>query len=240
MRTHQRFALLPQRLRWIGLGVMLSLLLLAALPAMAQDQPAVVRSDPAVIEIKSGQVATVTMVLANAQDVYGIDVFATFDPQLVEVVDADPAREGVQFSPGTFPQPDFVARNLADNQAGTLRYVITQVNPTEPVSGEGAIFTVQFRDLAESGESSLSIGPVEIADRAGNLLTVQTENGLIRISSAEQVVPTESATLPPPLGDLAATDGVASGTQFPILAAAALSALVAVVVWSVVRRRAAR
>ena len=79
--------------------------------------------------------------------------------KLVEVVDADPAREGVQFTPGTFPQPDFVARNVADNEAGTLRYVITQVHPTEPASGDGVLFTVQFRAQADSGEGTFTLGP---------------------------------------------------------------------------------
>ena len=127
------------------------------LPAAAQDQPAIVRSDPAVLEIAPGEMATLTVVLAGAQEVYGIDVRATFDPQLVEVVDADPAREGVQFKAGSFPQPDFLVRNEADNQAGTLHYAITQVNPTEPASGDGVLFTVQLRALADSGEGAFTI-----------------------------------------------------------------------------------
>ena len=96
---------------WRQVAVILFLALLSALPASAQGQTAVVRSDPAVLEISPGQVATLTIILADAQDVYGIDVRATFDPQRVEVVDADPAKDGVQLAPGTFPQPDFVARN---------------------------------------------------------------------------------------------------------------------------------
>jgi hypothetical protein len=37
--------------------------------------------------------------------------------------------------PGDLIKPDFAVRNLADNDAGTLLFVITQVNPTPPASG---------------------------------------------------------------------------------------------------------
>lgn len=174
----------------IGLGAILGLLLLASLPAAgAQDQAAVVRSDPALLEIGGGQTVTLNVVLAGAQEVYGIDVRATFDPQLVEVVDADPARAGVQFSPGTFPQPDFLVRNEADNQAGALHYAITQVNPTEPVNGAGVVFSVQLRAKGASGEGSFTISAVDLTDRDGALLAVQPESSVIRITSAGAVTP---------------------------------------------------
>ena len=168
-------------------------MLLTVLPAAAEGQNAIVRSDPAQLEVNAGQIATLSVVLADAQNVYGIDVSATFDPQLVEVVDADPAKEGVQATPGAFPKPDFVARNVADNQAGTLRYAVTQVNPTEPVSGSGVIFTVQFRAKAPSGQSAFTIASVDLTDLDGIALGVQPESGMIRIMPAGQATPTTAA-----------------------------------------------
>jgi hypothetical protein len=158
--------------------------LLSVLPAAAAGQNAIVRSDPAQLEVNAGQIATLSVVLAYAQNVYGIDVSATFDPQLVEVVDADSAKAGIQATPGAFPKPDFVARNVADNQAGTLRYAVTQVNPTEPVSGSGVIFTVQFRAKAPSGQSAFTISSVDLTDLDGIALGVQPESGMIRIVPA--------------------------------------------------------
>jgi hypothetical protein len=198
VRTNQRHTLHSQRLRWIGLGVMMGLLLLVGRPvANAQEQAAVVRIDPGVIEVGPGQAVMVTVVLADAQDVYAIDVRAAFDPQLVEVVDADPAREGVQFSPGTFPRPDFLVRNEADNQAGTLHYAITQVNPTEPVNGNGVAFSVQLRAKAASGEGRFTISAVELTDRDGVLLAVQPESSLIRVIPGGQVEPTAAPPAAP-------------------------------------------
>ena len=115
-------------------------MLFCVVPAAAQGQNAVVRLTRLSSRSLWARWPRCRLVLADAQNAYGIDVRATFDPQVVEVVDADPAKDGIQLSPGTFPQPDFVARNVADNQAGTLRYAITQVNPTQPVSGTGVHF----------------------------------------------------------------------------------------------------
>ena len=157
--------------RTVGIGALIGLTLLLALPVAGQGESAVVRTDPTVIEVAAGQTATVQFVLADAQNAYGIDVHATFDPKVVEVVDADPGADGVQMTPGDFLRPDFVVRNVADNEKGTLRYALTQVNPTQPVSGTGVIFTVQFRGKA-AGETALTLAPVELADRQGQLLPV--------------------------------------------------------------------
>ncbi len=192
---------------WRQLAVILFLLLVSVLPAAGQAQAATVRSDPAVLEIGQGQVAVLSIVLADARDAYGIDVRAAFDPQLVEVVDADPGSEGVQMTPGSFLKPDFVVRNTADNAAGTLRYAVTQVNPTQPANGAGVILTVQFRGKAP-GETALTLGPVEVADRQGQLLAVTVAPGAIRVVEA-QAPPAAPAAAP------AATAQPAAPPVFP-------------------------
>lgn len=175
--------LLPRQFHgagWRQSAVTLLLLLISALPAAAQGQAAIVRTDPAVLEFGQGEVAVVSIVLVDARDAYGIDVRAAFDPQAIEVVDADPGSEGVQMAPGSFLKPDFVARNTADNAAGTLRYAATQVNPTEPANGTGVVLTLQLR-AKTPGETSLALGPVELADRQGQLIPVTVEPGAITV-----------------------------------------------------------
>jgi len=241
-------------MRWPRLGAILGLVLLTVLPAAAAGQNAVVRSDPAQLEVNAGQIATLSVVLADAQNVYGIDVSATFDPQLVEVVDADPAKDGIQATPGAFPKPDFVARNVADNQAGTLRYAITQINPTEPASGTGVLFTVQLQAKAAGGEAPFTIGPLEMADRTGQLLDVQAESSVIRVVPAEQATPTQAPAAAVTESTPAPTPAAAGPTATPTPAAAAaqpeslavllailaLAALIAVLWFVIARRRNAR
>ena len=170
------------------------------------------RIDPTVIEVAAGQTAAVQFVLADAQNAYGIDVRATFDPKVVEVMDADPGADGVQMTPGDFLRPDFVVRNVADNEKGTLRYTLTQVNPTQPVSGTGVIFTVQFRGKT-TGETALTLVPVELADRQGQLLPATVEGGTIRVVADQAPTPVPDPTQPAPTAAPVVATGAHRGSS---------------------------
>lgn len=249
MRLNSFAYLSAKRTGWRQLCALLLLTLFCAVPASAQNQIAAVRSDPPVLEISPGETATLTVVIDDAQDLYGIDVRASFDPQLLEVVDADPAMDGVQMMAGELPQPDFVARNVADNDAGTLRYAVTQVNPTEPANGSGIVYSVQLRAKASAGESAFTIGLVEMADRTGQLLEVQPQSGVIRITPAEQataIAPTDTPEPATPVAESATampaeTPVPVATTPKPVspivpIAALALLVLIGVIVFIVVRR----
>ena len=185
-------------------------LLVWSAPAAAQTGAAVLRVEPESLSLAAGQMQTVAIVIQDAAEVYGIDVRAGFDPALVEIVDADPARDGVQMTPGAFPQPDFVALNAADNAAGALRYAVTQVNPTPPANGGGTVFTFQVRGRA-NGVSPLRVTLVEMANRSGELLPVTTRDGAITVTGGQPPAPTGVAlTVPveggsPPAGAGGAT-----------------------------------
>lgn len=187
-RTHARFC----RAARLWLAAIIVLAACCALPAAAQGD-AILRGEPAVLEIAVGESAGLNIVLADARDVYALDVRATYDPQVVEVVDADPGQDDIQLVPGTFLRPDFVARNGADNTAGALRYAITQVNPTAPASGAGVVFTVQFRGKTV-GEMALAISPVELADRQGRSLPVTAQSVTIRVVASQAPAPVSVAT----------------------------------------------
>lgn len=216
---------LAATLRWLGLGLVLYLSLWPARPMAAQGDTAVVRPEPPILNIGQGQVETVHIILENAHDVYGIDVRASFDPAVVEVVDADPARDGIQLIPGTFVQPDFLVRNVADNQAGTLMYVTTQVNPTPPANGTGVVFSVQFRGKVLGKQSELKIDSVAIADRRGVKLSVQPQSGVLAVvqpkpPTATPVRTATTAPVSPTVPRAAATRVAATGTSVPANAGA--------------------
>jgi hypothetical protein len=189
-------------LRAAVLLALLALLSPAAIAPIAAQNVAAVRPEPAALELDAGETATVEIRLENAGDVYGIDVRGAFDPAILEIVDAGPSTEGVQMRPGAFPQPDFVALNAADNAAGALRYVVTQVNPTPPATGSGVVFSFEVRGRA-GGATDLAITLVEMADRNGNLLAVTTGSTAVTVSgpppAATGIVlqPTDA----PPSGD---------------------------------------
>jgi len=156
------------------------------LTAACQLDQAMVRSEAATYEISADSTISIPIYLEKAFDIYAIDVRASFDPALVEVVDADPRREGVQVEPGQFPQPDFVARKDVDTQAGTIHYVMTQVSPTEPANGAGVLFTIQLRGRRNGGETTLHIDQVELSNRSGDLLAVEWQDTILIVEGSSK------------------------------------------------------
>lgn len=167
--------------------------------AAAAQAGSIVRVDPPNFEVGQGQVEQVDIVIENAQDVYGIDVRAKFDPSIFEIADADTAADGVQMIPGSFIKPDFLVRNTADNQKGTLQYVITQVNPTQPVNGNGVVVSLLVRGKSLGKRGQLTIDFVDIADRRGRKLTVQPKSGTISVVSPKPSTPTPTSNATPKL-----------------------------------------
>jgi hypothetical protein len=161
-----------------------------------QSGNVLVYANPARLEIGAGQSGILQILVADASNIYGVDLQARFDPAVVEVVDADPAATGVQVNPGTFIKPDFIVRNLADNGTGTLSYVVTQLNPTPPASGRGVLFSVEFRGKTAGTNARFTITSAGIADRGGIKQPVTLQGAELVVVPPEHstAVPTPTST----------------------------------------------
>ena len=147
-------------------GLISILILIAGFQAgNFQVGEALVCTDPIRLEIGAGQIETLKILLIDADKIYGIDLQATFDPAVVEVVDANSEQAGIQMLPGAFLKPDFVVRNQVDNATGRLYYVITQLKPTPSATGRGIILKVHFLGKTQGTSSKLTFTSAVIADR---------------------------------------------------------------------------
>lgn len=123
-----------------------------------------------------GTTTSLTLELDNITNVYGAQVELGFDPAFLEVV-------GSQVTPGTCPQPDFVAANTADNLAGTIEYGVAQLNPTPPCDG-GLVATIELRCKAETSPSTVvSIVSSLISDPDGMPLEHTTQDATVECVS---------------------------------------------------------
>jgi hypothetical protein len=132
--------------------VALAALSLAALgdAAAAPEGPgmddALVRCEPAVALGPATATLAVDIYVEDVVDLYGADIRLLFDTTYAQVVDADPFAPGVQIQPlAGFLSPDFVIRREADNSTGLIWYAVTQINPSPPASGSGALARVTFQ-----------------------------------------------------------------------------------------------
>jgi len=188
-----------------GVAVIAATALFVAMPrhpANAADP--VVRIDPSEASVLIGETVDVTIVIADASDLYSASAHLTFDPTLLEVVDADPSRDGVQVFPGAFPGPSQgpgdITVNIVDNDAGTIDYDFTLLDPAPAASGSGILARIRFQGKAE-GDSTLAIASTNLWDSLHGPITVTAEDGLIQVASSS---PADTAT-PAPTATIATT-----------------------------------
>lgn len=170
---------------------------LAAREAAAQTNTRVVVS-PASALVGEGQTAAVEVRVENVQDLYGLDIRIGFDPAVVEVVDADAQQSGVQVRPGDLLSVDFMIRNTVDNAQGTIWYALTQLSPSEPVSGSGTAFVILFKGKQRGATSALTITYQKMATRSGEAIPADVAKGEIRVVEPAQAPPTPTTAPPPP------------------------------------------
>ena len=91
---------------------------------------------------------TIVNLSDDAQEVRGVEVHLTFDPTLLQVVDADgDSGNGVQLAveSGLFDGDLRIGQNLADNGAGTIVFAVAQSGGT-PVFNAMIIHHLLSRD----------------------------------------------------------------------------------------------
>lgn len=169
-------------------GVMLLLFLtISVAPAPLQAAPnadALVRIAPAVVTTTNTAFSVpVDIRIEDVNGLYGADARLTFDPALLAVQDADPGKAGIQIELGPLLTSGtyFIVINAADNVSGTIRLALTQLNPTEPVTGSGVLARVTFKPVGPTGVSPIHFTQVQLASRTGSPIPATTQDGTIDI-----------------------------------------------------------
>ena len=177
------------------LAVTLILSGLSPLHTSAADASA--QLTPAYQSIDVGELTTVVLRVSNVENLYGYQAAVVFDPAVLEVVDSDPTEPGVQVELGSFLHPDFVRQNSADNGAGAIICVVSQLAPAAPVSGSGVLFTIHFRGKA-TGLSDVRFTDLRLARSDGIEISVVRQNAQVSVGGAATPTPTSVAPTPTP------------------------------------------
>jgi hypothetical protein len=201
MKVHSRALRCASRIGNLVLGltiVMAAILPTGSAQALAKADSAIVRPDPLVAVVPVGGQVVVNLYVENVQNLYGADIRISFDPAILEVVDADPSVAGVQVQPlSSFLIPDFVVKKKACNAVdpadpdcqvgGVVWYAVTQLNPSMPVSGSGPLAAVTFKRLLPA-KTDLKVTRAQLADRFGALIPSSSQNGVVELSVATHKV----------------------------------------------------
>lgn len=170
--------------------------------------------------VPPGTRVEVPIAIRGVEALYAVDIELQFDPALLAVEDANPNMDGVQPALGTFLDAGLTLFNSVDNDQGILRFVMTQVNPSEPKSGDGILLVLYFQALAE-GESSLTVNMVELSDRLGEAIPVTGVGATVTISggaqeSAATAIPVQDPTGMVPVLTMAATEVPEVAAEAPV------------------------
>lgn len=177
-----------KRTRLIMISALLAALMIWAWPeavATAQGGDVNLRPEPLSLGLTPDAQGTVTILLENVQDLYGMEFHLAFDPNVVQVEDADPAREGVQIEPADWWKDGFVAVNQADNRSGQIDFAATLLNPARPVSGDRAVAGITFR-AKKTGVSVVSIESAILSTRQAEEIPFTKQTGGIGVNPSGQ------------------------------------------------------
>jgi len=185
--------ILPRK--WIGAMLALAMVGMWAGGVFAQDATRI-RIIPDNVTVYVGQTVDVTLQVENIANLYRIELNIVFDPHLLEVVDADPARPGIQVAAGGFLKPDYEPVNDVSN--GVIDYAVEQISPTPPASGSGALLRFTFRAIG-SGASDIRIDNLHLADQGGQGIASPVQNGRVVVQAGSVSDPPPTPVPPTPV-----------------------------------------
>lgn len=178
-------------------AVLLAVVLLASALPVSQALAAntVARLDPASQNIQVNQTTTVSLYVQDVQGLYGYQVSIAFNPLVLEVIDADAAKPGIQVALGSWLQADFVQANNADNSLGAVLCVVSQLAPAQPVNGSGTLLTITFRGKA-NGSSNITFTDLKMANMNGNEIAATRQSAQITVGSTVTPTPVPPTATP--------------------------------------------
>ncbi len=181
-----------QRSVWAGCALLLILVGLLGGPALAQGTT-VVKIVPQTASVHVGDSVLVEVQVENVTNLYGVELVVAFDPNVLEVMDADAAKAGVQVESGSFLSPDFLAVNKVVN--GRVNYAVVQIPPNTAVSGSGTLARITFHGKTE-GTSSVVLSTALLSDPEGNDIAKTTQDGAVVVGEITEPTPVPTTPVP--------------------------------------------
>jgi hypothetical protein len=169
-----------RRLVALGFVLILSSLALTGFDVQPEPAQAALQLIPHSVQLDVNSTTIVDLAITQVSGLYGVEAHLRFDPDAIEVVDADPTRGGIQLESGTFPAPDFVALNQVDNRTGTIDYAVTQLSPREPRAGSGVAAQITVR-AKQPSTTQIEIVKFILTDTSAGVIDATSTNSQIQI-----------------------------------------------------------
>ncbi len=207
----------------IASGVLLAVALLCLLSAAAGRTPRVVEAapggqftmSPSNIFLGVNDAIAVTIILNGGTDVHEVYFVLSYDPAVVQLLDANAGQPGVQVLQGPFPAssaPGTMLQNSASGGIITYQYVLPA---GQNDAGDGTVATAQFIAIAD-GSANFSWQTLQIVDDAG---VPYTASGTVAALLVGQDTPTPGPTDTPTITPTPSSTPVVVATDTPVAVA---------------------
>lgn len=213
--------------RWLTSFAVVTVLLAAAAPVFPESALATtlkqggttVTVSPAKTVLTCNQSKQVDILINDVTDLFGVDLKIGYDPNVVEVVDADAANPGVQVKPGNLPDVSggqgLVQENIVDVATGTINYSAIRLAPAPAQSGSGVIVSITFKGKA-AGSSPVKLTAVALANETALPIEATKTDGAINVSCDGQTPDPATATATRPPGGASPTPTRPGGKVTPV------------------------
>lgn len=122
---------------------------------------------------------TVTVKIENVSDLFAVQLELEYDPVVVQVVDADPDREGVQVRVDSAFSNGFIAQNTVDTTNGRISFAATLLAST--LNGNIELISIDLQPQAV-GNSALSLENVILARPGAEVIDFTPQNGTVAVT----------------------------------------------------------
>ncbi len=156
---------------------------LAAVTRVISDHvTAAVGIVPSNLQLAVGAATTATLQVDAMRDLYSVDWRLAFDPNLVQVVDAEPNTPGVQIAVSALMRGrDYVVtRNQADNATGVVEFSVALRAPASPINGSGAVASITWRGKGV-GQAAITFQRSRLARPGGGVIPHTIKNGTVQV-----------------------------------------------------------
>ncbi|MGB9888187.1 MAG: LysM peptidoglycan-binding domain-containing protein [Anaerolineae bacterium] len=167
--------------------------------------------NPGVVSLDVGGTATIEVWADGVKGVSALSLEMSFDPLLVQAVDADPVVEGIQAAPGDLMEI------VLENKVEGNRLIYQAAVPSGVTQDTGVLVAFSLRGIAP-GTALLQVGHVAAQDGFGNPLSVTfLSDGVVTVSGTAPLSPEEP---PPPVAETPVPTPLPTAVVAPVPAGA--------------------
>ncbi|MCB0162992.1 MAG: N-acetylmuramoyl-L-alanine amidase [Anaerolineae bacterium] len=125
---------------------------------------------------------TTTVDVEAVSGLQALQLDLVYDPNIVQVIDADPGRDGVQVTVNSVFSNGFIARNEVNTTTGRITFAATLLG-SGSINGAQNILTIDWKPLV-AGTTTLELENVILANGQGQAIASSSLDGAIEVSDS--------------------------------------------------------